>query len=307
MQALAQLPDEDTAHETAFWAQRLRTEGYCIIRGAAPAGDVAALAADLDQRFAQTPNCEGNFYGTRTKRFGGLLKRSRHCEKFVAHPAILAIAQDILGPFCDRIQLNLTQAIEILPGQRAQAPHRDQDMWRGETGKIEYLVNVMWPFTPFTRANGATIIWPNSHTRQNELLMPLEEAIFAEMEPGDALLFLGSTLHAGGANQTQAGRRGMVISYNLGWLKPYENQWLVYPPSIARNFSPQLAALVGYQQHRPNLGNVEGRCPSLLLRDALPDHAGAIDEMTQAQADLLAAYFEAIEAGRSFEAKEFPR
>jgi ectoine hydroxylase-related dioxygenase (phytanoyl-CoA dioxygenase family) len=307
MNAFTALRAEPSVSEAALWAERLREQGYCIIRNAAPAEDVAALAADLDQRFVQTPHCEGDFYGTRTKRFGGLLKRSRHAEKFVAHPEILEIAQDILGPFCDRIQLNLTQAIEILPGQRAQAPHRDQDMWRGETGRIEYLVNVMWPFTPFTEANGATIIWPGSHKRQKELLMPIEEAIFAEMQPGDALLFLGSTLHAGGANRTQAGRRGMIISYNLGWLKPFENQWLVYPPAIARYFPPLLAALVGYQQHRPNLGNVEGRCPSLLLRDALPDHAGAIDEMTQAQADLLASYFEAIEAGLPFEAREIPR
>mgnify|MGYP003385636115 CR=1 FL=1 len=307
MNAFTALRTEPSVSDAALWAERLREEGYCIIRNAAPAEDVAALAADLDQRFVQTPHCEGDFYGTRTKRFGGLLKRSRHAEKFVAHPEILEIAQDILGPFCDRFQLNLTQAIEILPGQRAQAPHRDQDMWRGETGRIEYLVNVMWPFTPFTEANGATIIWPGSHRRQKELLMPIEEAIFAEMQPGDALLFLGSTLHAGGANRTQAGRRGMIISYNLGWLKPFENQWLVYPPAIARNFSPQLAALVGYQQHRPNLGNVEGRCPSLLLHDALPDHAGAIDELSQAQADLLAAYFEAIEAGLPFEAREIPR
>lgn len=307
MSAMPSTRLEAPSGDAQSWSEVLRAQGYCIIRGAAGAADVAALAGDLDERFERTPKCEGDFYGARTKRFGGLLKRSPHAEKFVAHSLILGITQDILGPYCDRFQLNLTQAIEILPGQRAQVPHRDQDMWRGETGRIEYLVNVMWPFTPFTRANGATIIWPNSHQRQTELLLPIEEAIFAEMVPGDALLFLGSTLHAGGANQTMAGRRGMIISYNLGWLKPYENQWLVYPPAVARNFSPELAALVGYQQHRPNLGNVEGRCPSLLLQDALPEHAGAVDEMTPAQAQLLAEYFAAIEAGHSFEAREIPR
>lgn len=307
MSAVPAMRAQTQTGDSAYWSDVLRAQGYCIIPTAANTGDVGALAADLDARFANTPRCEGDFYGAHTKRFGGLLKRSRHAEKFVAHPLMLAIMQDILGPFCDRFQLNLTQAIEILPGQRAQVPHRDQDMWRGETGKIEYLVNVMWPFTPFTKANGATIVWPHSHQRQAELLLPIEEAIFAEMQPGDALLFLGSTLHAGGANHTDMGRRGMIISYNLGWLKPFENQWLVYPPEIARNFSPELAALIGYQQHRPNLGNVEGRCPSLLLRDALPDHAGAVDDVTPAQAQLLADYFAAIEAGQSFAAREIPR
>ncbi|GLV23869.1 hypothetical protein TomTYG45_03110 [Sphingobium sp. TomTYG45] len=55
----------------------------------------------------------------------------------------------MLSPWCDRIQLNTTQAIAVHPGAPAQLPHRDQDMWRGPVGEIEYLVNVMWPLTPF--------------------------------------------------------------------------------------------------------------------------------------------------------------
>src|SRR3546814_6535467 len=66
-------------------------------------------------------------------------------------------------------------------------------------------------------------------------------------------------------------RRGLVVGYSLGWLKPYENQWLAYPPAVARHFSSELAALVGYRQHRPNLGNYEGRCPSVLLGDDVDD------------------------------------
>ena len=29
-------------------------------------------------------------------------------------------------------------------------------------------------------------------------------------------------------------RRGAIVSYCLGWLKPYENQWLAYPPEVAQ-------------------------------------------------------------------------
>ena len=38
-------------------------------------------------------------------------------------------------------------------------------MWRGVTGDVEYLLNVMWPLTPFHRDNGATLLWPDSHGR----------------------------------------------------------------------------------------------------------------------------------------------
>src|SRR3546814_15411267 len=87
------------------------------------------------------------------------------------------------------------------------------------------------------------------------------------MLPGAVRLFRVSTLNGAGGNEAATIRRGMIVSYCLGWLKPYENQWLAYPPPIARRFAPELAALVGYRQHRPNLGNYEGRCPSILLND----------------------------------------
>ncbi|MGZ6021562.1 MAG: phytanoyl-CoA dioxygenase family protein, partial [Rhizomicrobium sp.] len=70
----------------------------------------------------------------------------------------------------------------------------------------------------------------------------------------------------------------------------YENQFLVYPPPIARRFSPELAALVGYQLHRPNLGNYEGQCPSVLLGDEVPDYLPAIDELRSDQIKPLAEF-----------------
>ena len=82
----------------------------------------------------------------------------------------------------------------------------------------------------------------------------------------------------------------MIVSYCLGWLKPFELQWLVYPPAVARHFSPELAALVGYAQHRPNLGNVEGRCPSILLGESVPEYLGAIDALRADQEAQAAAF-----------------
>ena len=272
------------------WAGELLANGYCIIPDLVPRALVEALHDDLRSRFEKTPFCEGDFYGRHTKRFGGLLKRSRHAAAFVQHPVILDISQTILGPHCDRFQLNLTQALEIWPGEGEQIPHRDQDMWRGAQGEIEYLINVMWPFTPYLEENGATVVWPGSHLRQSERRMERAQAISAEMDPGSALLFLGSTLHGAGANRTTVPRAGMIVSYSLGWLKPYENQFLVYPPTVARGFSRELSALIGYQLHRPNLGNYEGQCPSVLLGDEVVDYLPAIDELRADQIKPLAEF-----------------
>jgi len=271
------------------WSAELLRAGYAIIPDLLPRSAVAALDQDFETLFNPTPFCQGGFYGERTKRFGRLLARSMRAQDHVLHPLVLGVAERILQPYCDRIQLNLTQAIALHPGALPQLPHRDQDMWRGALGEIEYLVNVMWPLTPFTGTNGATLVWPHSHGAAALAPEPAGPPVAIEMEPGSALLFLGSTLHGAGANRTDSVRRGMIVSYCLGWLKPYENQWLAYPPHVARAFPPELAALVGYQQHRPNLGNYEGQCPSLLLRDA-PPPTGAIDALRPDQQILVEEY-----------------
>lgn len=272
------------------WSNTLLDQGYCVIPELVARETIAAIDDDLAVDFAETPFCEGGFYGRRTKRFGRLLIRSPRARELVQHKLILGIVGQILSPWCDCIQLNLTQALALYPGAPPQLPHRDQDMWRGSIGEIEYLVNVMWPFTPYTSENGATIVWPNSHGRRALDAEPAAGGFPAELEPGSALLFLGSTLHGAGGNASNNIRRGAIVSYCLGWLKPYENQWLAYPPKIARTFDPQVAALVGYRQHRPNLGNFEGQCPSILLEDKVPDRIGAIDALRPDQSELVAEF-----------------
>ena len=257
---------------------------------------IAGIETDLNPRFAATPLCQGAFYGERTKRFGSLLSRSSAIQQLAMHPLILEIVEQMMLPWCDRIALNLTQAIEIHPGALPQLAHRDQDMWQGPKGSLEYLVNVMWPLTAFTKENGGTRLWTASHFDQDIPVLPEEESVVPIVVPGDALIFLGSTLHGGGGNASTIPRRGIVISYCLGWLKPFELQWLVYPPQVARHFPPELAALVGYAQHRPNLGNVEGQCPSILLADHVPDHLPAIDALRPDQAEA-AAMFVRSQAG----------
>jgi len=273
------------------WHDALSSEGYCVIDGAIDPELVRALTGDLATDFETTPRAQGPFYGPWTKRFHSLLRRSSHMDAFVRHALVLDVVQRILGPACDSIQLNLTQAIELMPGGRVQPPHRDQDMWPVRAPGVEYLVNVMWPFTPYTAENGATLLWPGSHRRQEEILLDPAEAVTAVMKPGDALLFLGSTLHSGGANMTMHPRRGMIVSYSLGWLKPYELPWLAYPPEIARTFPPELAALAGYRAHRPNLGTFEGRCPSTLISPQNEDPMGAVDSLRPEHAALIEQFY----------------
>lgn len=276
----------------------LRRDGYCIIRDCLPRHTLSALEADLDEAFRETPFGKGHFYGHRTKRFGSLLRRSPHAAQLVLHTTILALARELLGPACDRIQLNVAQAISVHPGEIEQFPHRDHDMWPCDKNGQEFLVNVIWPLSRFTGENGATRIYRGSHRHDFSSIDQLDSPVIAECGPGDAIIFLGSTVHGAGPNMTQAERRAVVIGYSLGWLKAYESNLLAYPPIVASAFPKELAELVGYAQHRPNLGNYEGQCPSILLAGEVPAYLEAVDALRPDQEEAVRDFAESRRNGR---------
>jgi ectoine hydroxylase-related dioxygenase (phytanoyl-CoA dioxygenase family) len=278
--------------EVQIWTDRLLEKGYVIIPDVVDAAILKGLDADLAEAFERTPFSCGNFYGTKTKRFGRALLRSPHSATLIQQELVLGIVKRALGPWCDGVQLNLTQAIAVHPGAPAQLPHRDQDMWPGPKGEMEYTLNVIWPLTPFTRNNGATRVWGYSHREEKDKYITDSDTISAEMAVGSVLLFLGSTLHGQGANTSDEIRRALVVGYSLNWLKQFENQFLSYPPEVARSFSKDLAGLIGYAPIPSNLNSFEGQSPMILLEDEVPEHLGAVDLFRPDQVDAINHYYE---------------
>jgi ectoine hydroxylase-related dioxygenase (phytanoyl-CoA dioxygenase family) len=98
-------------------------------------------------------------------------------------------------------------------------------------------------------------------------------------------VFLGSLTHGAGANRSADARTGVIVSYCLGWLKTYENQFLCYPREVVRCFPERLQRLLGYQMHRPYLGGWEGQDPIRWLdgEDRRLPHADALTPDIAAQ------------------------
>ncbi len=262
------LPSRQSAHSPVRGdVDRLERHGYLILENVLTPSQVRQLGQELEPWLRATPRCEGDFYGWKTTRVGGLLSKAPSAQHLVLEPRILAIAEALLAAQCDCIQLNLTQATRVHPGERAQAPHRDEEMWPADKQGLEWLLNVMWAVDDFTEENGATRIWPGSHLSELDRNVDPQNAIAAAMPAGSALLFLGSLTHGAGANRSLAARTGVIVSYCLGWLKTYENQFLAYPRDVVRCFPERLQRLVGYQMHRPNLGGWEGQDPIRYLDD----------------------------------------
>ncbi len=263
LQALA--PDSKASEIVAA----MQRDGACIVRDVLSAETLARLDADVKPWIDRSEPGADDFTGRQTKRTGALIARCPETRPVVTHPLILEAANEFLGPYCERIQLHLTQTIDILPGQAAQILHRDRLAWGGYIPKpIEPQFNTIWALTEFTEENGATHIIAGSHD------WPLDrnpespkESIQAVMSRGSVLCYGGTVIHGGGANRSDAARIGLNITYCLGWLRQEENQFLSCPPHIAKHLEPELTDLLGYTMGNYALGYYSH--PEMV--DGLPD------------------------------------
>jgi ectoine hydroxylase-related dioxygenase (phytanoyl-CoA dioxygenase family) len=277
--------------------ETLERDGFVVLENVLDARRCQRLAEELEPWLEATPRCEGDFYGWNTTRVGGLLSKAPSVADLVMNPYILAIAEALLRPNCDCIQLNLTQAVRVHGQERSQAPHRDEEMWPWPTNGRHWLLNVMWAVSNFTEENGATRLWRGSHRQPLDRSIDPADSVAGAMKRGSALLFLGSVTHGAGQNLTPLPRTGVIVSYCLGWLKTYENQFLAYPREVAASFPEDLQRLIGYRIHRPNLGGWEGQDPIACLRD-LREPMAHVDALTpEIEAQLREYYGEAHKRG----------
>ena len=180
--------------------------------------------------------------------------RSQKCRELIAHPEILAPCKLFLEPYCQTVQLHLTQIIRIGPGETAQLIHRDRWAWGSHLAHVEPQFNTIWAITDFTSENGATQVVPGSTLWPDDVEIEPEQVTQAEMRAGSVLVYSGSVFHGGGENRSDADRIGINITYTLGWLRQEENQYLTCPPEIAKDFDQPLQELIGYSMGQYALG-----------------------------------------------------
>ncbi len=266
---MAQVKTVKASADNAAINEILETDGCVVIEDVLEARAVAALAAELAPHFEAAPNCSGDFYGYATKRLSGLIAKSPTCQAMAINPSVLGVMDHFLLKGCRAYHLNLTQAIQIGPGEPAQVIHRDDLMFNFAHPEFEAMINTMWAVDDFTAENGATHVVPGSHKWPLDRQAQPHEEVQGVMKAGSVLVWLGSMQHGGGANRTHRPRTGIVHSYSLGWLRQAEPQYLAVPQEIARTLPERLQRVLGYFVHEPNLGSLEGQDPIRLLTGEL--------------------------------------
>ena len=235
-------------------ADAVKEDGAIIIDDVLSPEFIAQLRTETDPYMEGSNLGFDDFAGFKTTRTGGLMVRSQKCRELIAHPDILAPCKLFLEPYCQTVQLHLTQIIRIGPGETAQLIHRDRWAWGSHLAHVEPQFNTIWAITDFTSENGATQVVPGSTQWPDDVKIEPEQVTQATMRAGSVLVYSGSVFHGGGDNRSDADRIGINITYTLGWLRQEENQYLSCPPELAKDLSRTLQELAGYAMGQYALG-----------------------------------------------------
>jgi ectoine hydroxylase-related dioxygenase (phytanoyl-CoA dioxygenase family) len=243
----ADAPDKDVVFA-------LERDGACVVLDQAQAGLIDAVMADFRNPFDKLGSLdEDDFNGYKTLRIAGILGLSHAAADLVEHPRVLAVADAVLLRNCTSYRIGSLTGIEILPGEKDQLLHADDSLYPIRLAGTQLQISAMWALNDFTSENGATRVVPGSHNSPIFAGYGGEysnhETVQAVMPRGSLLLYLGTTLHGGGANHSQAPRAGLINTYALGWLRQEENQYLNVPREVAETHSPTIQQLMGYGKH----------------------------------------------------------
>jgi ectoine hydroxylase-related dioxygenase (phytanoyl-CoA dioxygenase family) len=237
----------------------LMQDGGVIVANQVEHELIDKIAAELRPHFDdQGHKFQNKFNGFKTLRLATILALSRASADLIAHPRVMEIADAVLGPHCENYRIGSSTGIEIYPGEDGQALHRDDDFYPMRIPNVEFQLSAMWALDDFTLENGATQVVPGSHDLRDVSDVNKADVVQAVMPKGSVLYYLGSTIHAGGANRSQSPRSGLITTYSLGWLRQEENQYLGVPREVADSFPEHLRRLMGYQVHGKYLGVYPG-------------------------------------------------
>ena len=271
------MPNFDTESHLAHLA-RLARDGYTIIEDFLSADDLravrAGLAPHLDRHHGRN-----NFEGERTERVYTLVARGAIFERLVEEPRVLALLDRLLQP---GYLLTASQAIRISPGETPQPIHADDLFYRIPRPRPPISISTIVAVDAFTARNGGTEIIPRSHLWSDAQIAGIydgfdadaparqeltQQLVPVEMPAGACVVFLGTLLHRGGGNRSEAPRLAFSNQYCEPWARTQENFFLGVPAELARHFSPRLQSLLGYSIWPPFMGQVTASHPLKSLRE----------------------------------------
>src|SRR6266478_2231392 len=186
---------------------------------------------------------------TRQQHVRGLLAHGEIFERLVQHPAVIEIAEAMLG---DDMTLGAYSARILHPGAIEMGVHVDYPYWamRGPfTLRPPLMVQVIWMLQDFTEHNGATLVAPRSQLRcaRPNREQFAREAIKITGAAGDAIISHGLLWHDTSQNRSEEPRVAVLINYGQKVIRPLDTESAKVERTVMERASPKLRQLLGLE------------------------------------------------------------
>ena len=245
--------------------QQLHVDGYTVIENLVDSQVVQDVRSQLTPYLQGQKMGRNNFEGECSERVYALLAKAPAMAQLIEHPTILNLLDTLLPR---NYLLSAALAINVHPGETPQPFHIDDAA--GGLGipkpRPAFGISTIWALDDFTDNNGATEVVPGSHNWPSDR-QPREQDIHkVTMPAGSVVVFLGTLLHRGGANNSDSMRLGVTPQYCAPGLRQIENMVLAVPPVVASQYSDRIQNMLGYNIIDPGfMGYVDGQHPKKLL------------------------------------------
>ena len=238
-------------------------DGYVVVERLLAPHQLDAVLEGLSPHLGSgAPLGRNDFEGRSTNRVYALLAKVPAMAAIVEHPHVLAMVDSLLEPGW---LLSAALAINLLPGETAQAWHYDDGFYTLPRPRPPVSISTIWALDDFTATNGATEVIPASHLWAADVPQGEDgRRIAVTMPAGSVVIFSGTLWHRGGANRSSARRLCVSPQYCQPWARQQENMMLAVGRH-AFDYSPRIRAMLGYSIHPPFMGMVDGMHPSRLI------------------------------------------
>ena len=243
----------------------LERDGYVVLRDLLTSQQIEDVHRELAPYLQQKLMGRNEFEGLRSERVYAVLSKAPSMAALIEHPRVLGIIDRLLAP-C--YLLSAAIAINVHPGETAQAFHCDDGASRVPRPRAMLGVSAIWALDDFSETNGATEVIPGSHLWDHEDPPARDDprTVQVTMPAGSVVVFAGSLYHRGGANRSTGTRLGFTPQYSEPWLRQIETMVLAVPPEKARQYSVRVQELLGYSIASPSfMGYVDGVHPRRLV------------------------------------------
>lgn len=252
----------------------IQRDGYTIIPDFLNAQTLDTVGGLFDTMLGNYRG-RNNFEGELTERIYTLVARNPLFGSIAADARIMALCDALFMP---NYLLTASQAIVIHPGETPQPWHTDDSFYPIPRPRPMISLSTVVAVDAFTEENGGTVMVPQSHLWADEEVsgyyvggnfetdagLPerlADIAVPLTMPAGACVVFAGTLLHRGGANNSAKPRRAFSNQYCQPWARTQENFYLAIPPEEIAKMEPKLQALLGYSIHPPFMGQITARHP----------------------------------------------